>query len=65
MSMTSDTPSSVLPTTAMPMTEPPLKPVRNEGRIPVCAASAVFTLAIVATRMPMTPAMAENTVPQI
>ncbi len=61
--ITSAAPSSVPPTTAMPITAPPRKPAMNDGLMPLRAASAVFTLAMVEMRMPKTPAMAEKSVP--
>ncbi len=48
----------------MPMTAPPLKADRKEGLSPPFAAdSAVFTLAMVATKIPILPAAAEKIVP--
>ena len=35
----------------------------KDGLMPFCAASAVFTFAMVAILIPMTPATAEKTVP--
>ncbi len=46
------TPSKLAPTTAMPITAPPRKPVKKAGTLPLVAASAVRVLAIVATAMP-------------
>ncbi len=63
ISITSATPRSVPPTTAIPMTAPPRKPDMNAGLMPFWAASVVFVLAMVAMRMPTTPATAENAVP--
>ena len=57
------TPKRLMPTTAMPMTAPPRKPVRKAGRMPLCAATAVLRLAMVATWMPTLPARAEKTAP--
>ncbi|OPZ63875.1 MAG: hypothetical protein BWY85_01473 [Firmicutes bacterium ADurb.Bin506] len=46
---TAATPSKLVPTTARPMTAPPLKAVMKDGSMPFLAASAAFTLAMVAT----------------
>ncbi len=62
---TSVTPRRLLPTTAIPMTAPPLKAARKEGLIPDFAASADLIFAIVAISMPILPAMAEKIVPQM
>ena len=62
---TAVTPNRLEPTTAMPITAPPRKPVIKDGLMPFTAASAAFVFAIVAIFMPIFPATAEKTVPAI
>ena len=57
------TPSSPMPTTVMPMTDPLEKATRRAGFRPRWAAAAVRTLARTATFIPMNPANAEQMVP--
>ena len=59
------TPSRHAPTTARPITAPPRKPIKNAGRMPLLAATALRAFAREATNRPSLPAMAEKTVPQM
>ncbi len=59
------TPKRLVPTTAMPITAPPRKPAMNDWFMLFVAASALFTFAIVATKIPIFPASADKAEPMM
>ncbi|OQA06399.1 MAG: hypothetical protein BWY67_01966 [Bacteroidetes bacterium ADurb.Bin397] len=58
-------PNTPKPTTPIPIMEPPAKAISSAFPIPVRAALVVLTFALVAIRIPMYPAKAEQNAPQI
>ena len=56
-------PKTPKPTTPIPITEPPVKATSNAFPKEVLAALVVLTFALVATRIPMNPAKAEQMAP--